>query len=221
MSSTTSPSKKRAVIFDMDGVITDSEPFYAEAINVVLASHGHVLTHDDHRAIMGSSIDYTWEYVIGRFKLGGDVAQWKRQYDKAVVDILKVKPEPSSGLYWLLDELERRKVRIALATSSQLNWAQAITRKLNVEGRFSIIATADMVPHAKPAPDLYLFAAKKLGIPVADCIAIEDSPRGIGSAKAANITTIAIRTPHTAGMDISKADHVIATLRDFDFSWLG
>ncbi len=217
----THPSKKRAVIFDMDGVITDSEPFYAEAINVVLASHGHVLTRDDHRAIMGSSIDYTWEYVIAHFKLNGDVDNWKRQYDKAVVDILRVKAEPALGLYWLLDELDRRKVPFALATSSQPNWAQTITRKLKVEGRFRFIATADMVQHAKPAPDLYLFAARNLDIPPADCLAIEDSPRGIGSAKAASMTTIAIRTPHTAGMDISKADHVIATLHDFDFSWLG
>jgi HAD superfamily hydrolase (TIGR01509 family) len=216
----TYPSKKRAVIFDMDGVITDSEPFYAEAINIVLAGHGHVLTTEDHRAIMGSSIDYTWEFVVSRFKLGGDVAQWKRLYDTAVVDILKVKPEPAPGLYWLLDELEKRKVPIALATSSQLNWAQTITRKLKVEHRFRFIATADMVPHAKPAPDLYLFAAGKLGLPPADCLAIEDSPRGISSAKAAKMTAIAIRTPHTVGMDISKADRIISSLREFDFTLL-
>lgn len=215
------PFKKRAVIFDMDGVITDSEPFYAEAINVVLAGHGHVLTRDDHRAIMGSNIDYTWDYVVRRFKLGGDIAGWKRRYDSAVVEILSKKPEPSPGLYWLLDELDKRKLPVALATSSLLNWAQTVTRRLKVEHRFRFIATADMVPHAKPAPDLYLFAVAKLGLSPAECLALEDSPRGIASAKAAGLTTIGIRTPHTVGMDLSKADRLINSLQDFDLSWLG
>ena len=211
---------KRAVIFDMDGVLTDSEPFYAEAINVVLAARGLHLTEKDHEAIMGSSIDYTWEWVTRRFQLEGSPQQWMASYDRAVVDILGRKVEPSAGLYPLLDQLEKRNVKLALATSSQLNWALTVLKRLDVHNRFPIVVTTEMVEGAKPAPDIYLLAAKKLRLLPADCVAIEDSPRGIGSAKAAGITTVALRTPSTANLDISAADHVIDTLSQFDLAWL-
>ncbi len=211
---------KQAVIFDMDGVITDSEPFYNEAVNEVLRPLGHVLTEDDHRAIMGSSIDYTWEYVIQRFGLQDDVRRWKRQYDGAVLRILKAKAEPAPGLYALLDRLEAKGLKLALATSSQRNWADAVVARLKVTGRFPVIATTEMVPSAKPAPDLYLLTASLLGVPPARCLAIEDSPRGITSAKAAGMTTVAVRSQAVSHLDISAADRIIDSLEAFDLAWL-
>ena len=74
---------KQAVIFDMDGVITDSEPLYGEAVNVVLAKEGLTLSDEDHRAIMGSSIRFTWRYVIDRLGLDGDVEDWTPAYDRS------------------------------------------------------------------------------------------------------------------------------------------
>ncbi|MSQ25019.1 MAG: HAD family phosphatase [Dehalococcoidia bacterium] len=213
--------KKQAVIFDMDGVITDSEPFYAEAVNVVLAERGLALTEENHRAIMGSSIDYTWQWVMDHFHLPGKISQWKAPYDRAVVDILSRKVERAPGLMELLDAITQRKLKIGLATSSQLNWAETVLARLKVRDRFLTIATAEMVAEAKPAPDLYLFAARQLGVAPAACIAIEDSPRGIGSAKNAGITTVAVRTPSTEGMDISAADYIIDSLGEFDLRWLG
>ncbi|MBI3744383.1 MAG: HAD family phosphatase [Chloroflexi bacterium] len=211
---------KGAVIFDMDGVITDSEPLYGQAVNVVLHGLGHHMSDEDHAAIMGSSIDYTWEWVIKRYNLHGDVAHWKREYDKAVVDLLSANVEPAPGLYALLDRLETAKCKIGLATSSQLNWVEAVLKRLKVDGRFKAIASTEMVREAKPAPDLYLLAARKLDAPPKECVAIEDTPRGIMSAKAAGMTTIAVRTPSTAHMDISQADHVIDSLDKFDLRWL-
>ena len=77
-----------------------------------------------------------------------------------------------------------------------------------------------MVEAAKPAPDLYLLAAGKLGVAPERCLAIEDTPRGIASAKAAGMDAVAVRTESTAGMDISAADYAIDRLSDFDFAWL-
>lgn len=204
----------------MDGVITDSEPLYNEAVNVVLAPEGLTLSDDDHRAIMGSSIRYTWRYVIDRFGLAGEVEDWTPAYDVAVAEVLSANAVAAEGLEWLLGGIKKRGLRIGLATSSRTNWTEAILKRLGVTEDFEAIATTDMVDAAKPAPDLYLLAAGKLGVSPERCLALEDTPRGIASAKAAGMTAVAVRTESTAGMDISAADYAIDRLTDFDFAWL-
>ena len=211
---------KQAVIFDMDGVITDSEPLYAEAVNAVLADRGLFLTREDHRHIMGSSIDYTWTWVMERFGLDGGLEQWEAPYDLAIVDLLGTRSTPAPGLYDLLDGLESRGVKLGLATSSLTCWAEVVLAKLGVAERFPAIAACDMVAEAKPAPDLYLLAAEKLGAEPARCLAIEDTPRGIASARNAGMSVVGVRTESTAHMDISEADFSIQSLGEFDFSWL-
>lgn len=210
----------QAVIFDMDGVITDSEPFYGEAVNAALNGTGHRLTAEDHSAIMGSSIDYTWEWVIERFKLKGPAEQWQAKYFREVVHILEEKAEPMPGIYALLDGLCARELKLGLATSSQRAWADAILGKLGVAERFQAIATRDMVRDAKPAPDLYLLAARGLGIRPSACLAVEDSPRGIQAARRAGMPVVALRTASTAGLDISGADFLLDGLDQFDYAWL-
>ncbi len=205
----------KAVIFDMDGVITDSELLYGEAINVVFEGAPHVLTDDDHRAIMGSSIDYTWDWIMRRFNLSGPVERWKQRYDDAVVRLLTKKAEPTPGIYQLLDDIEQRHVRLGLASSSQHNWVMAVLGKLGLKDRFETVASCEMVPNAKPAPDLYLLAVNKLGVIPSECMAIEDTPRGIQAAKAAGIYTVALRTGPTASLDISEADLIIDSLGRF------
>ena len=212
--------KKQAVIFDMDGVLTDSEPLYAEAVNVALAQTGFALTEEDHRAIMGSSIDYTWEWVMARFSLDRDIGYWKERYDSAVLRLLGEKAEPMPGIYQLLDSLEAQGMKLGLATSSQLNWVKAVLARLGIAGRFGSVAACEMVEHAKPAPDLYLAAARGLGVPPEPCLAIEDTPRGIQSAKSAGMLAIALQTDAMAHMNLSAADHIIGSLDEFDFSWL-
>jgi len=211
---------KQAVIFDMDGVITDSEPLYSEAVNLVLAKAGASLTDEDHRAIMGSSIDFTWQYVIDRFGLEGTLEDWKPSYDHAVVELLSSNVIASDGLGWLLNALKSLGIRIGLATSSQRNWVEAVLSRLAVTDAFDAIATTEMVEQAKPAPDVYLLAATKLGIGPERCIAIEDTPRGIASAKSAGMFVIAVRTGSTAQMDVSAADQVIDNLGHFEMDWL-
>lgn len=214
------PVKIAAVIFDMDGVVTDSEPLFAEAIDAVLCDYGLTMSQQDHLEIMGSSIDYTWNYLLAKHSLDGSLEQWKARYDIAVSSILGQKATSSDGLYQLLDELERREIPIALATSSQLNWVKAVLNRLDLENRFLAIATADMVNQAKPAPDLYLLAAMKLNIPPGLCLAIEDSPRGLSAAKAAGMKTVAVHTKSTANLDVSEADYTIDSLEHFDYAWL-
>ncbi|MDE2723333.1 MAG: HAD-IA family hydrolase, partial [Gemmatimonadota bacterium] len=92
--------------------------------------------------------------------------------------------------------------------------------RIGVVTFFEAVATADMVSASKPEPDLYLLAANKLGVSPRNCLAIEDTPRGIAAAKAAGMVSVAVRTESTAGLDISAADYVISSLSEFDFTWV-
>ena len=204
----------------MDGVITDSEHLYAQAVNLALSGTGEVLTDDDHRQIMGSSIDYTWTWVIDALDLDHDIGYWKSRYDPAVVHLLSEKAPATPGVYELVDALEARDILIGLATSSQENWVRAVLDRLGLAGRFRSVASCDMVENAKPAPDLYLLAAKGLRVPPQECLAIEDTPRGIQSAKSAGMSVVGLKTEALAGADLSQADHITDSLGQFDFAWL-
>ena len=204
----------------MDGVICDSEPLYAEALDEVLGRHGIILDPADHRAVIGSSISYTWRYLIDRFELEGDTRYWARIYDQSVAELLSAKATASDGLHWLLECLKGKGVRIGLATGSKTRWANIILDRLAVVAYFEAIATADMVLASKPAPDLYLLAANKLGISPESCHALDDTPRGIAAANAAGMTSVGVRTESTVGMDISAADYFIDRLDEFDLNWI-
>ena len=210
----------RAVIFDMDGVITDSEPLYANALDFVLNREGHSLAAEDHRAVMRRSATYTWSYVFERLNLSGGIESWLAKYDKVVSDILATNAAANEGLSWLLLGLASRNIRVGLATGSRLKMIQIILDRLGVTDAFEAIATSDMVAAGKRAPDVYLLAARKLRVSPDQCLALDDSPHGLASAKAAGMTTIAVGPVPTDGMGSTNSDYAINRLTGFDFDWL-
>ncbi len=209
-----------AVIFDMDGVLADSEPLYYLSLNQVLQSHGHSLTDEDNRAILGTTVEHTWGWLKERFRLDGRLEDWIGVYDEVILRNLKEKVEPSPGLYALLDALQARDLPIGLASSSQANWVDAVLTTLDVKERFRVVISGDMVTNGKPAPEIFLKAAGELGAEPTRCLVFEDSPHGIQGAKAAGMTVVAVLTPLTRDLDLSPADHRIESLADFDLALL-
>ena len=213
--STTRNPKFQAVIFDMDGVLTDSEPYYHEAINAVLAKHKLFLTEKENEAILGFGVKETWVWLIAHFKLSDKLEQWLAAYDVEVLRILKAKVTPASGLSALIAGFQKRNFRFGLASSSQRNWIDAVLTKLRLTKTFEVIVSGGEVKKGKPNPEIYLKAAEHLGVAPARCLVIEDSPTGIKAGKAAGMTVVAVRTEYTKGLDISKADVVIDSLDKF------
>ena len=209
-----------AVIFDMDGVLADSEPLYHLSLNQVLQAHGHSLTDEDNRIILGTTVDFTWQTLKERFRLDGEIENWIGVYDEVLLKNLKENIEPSPGLYALLDSLDARGLPFGLASSSQANWVDVILTILGVKERFRVVMSGDMVTNGKPAPEIYLTAAGKLGVEPARCLVFEDSPHGIQAGKAAGMTVVAVLTDMTRDMDVSLADHHIESLSDFDLALL-
>ena len=210
-----------AVIFDMDGVLADSEPLYHLSMNQVLQAHGHSLTDEDNRIILGTTVTHTWQWLKDRFGLDGRLEDWIGVYDRVILKNLKENVEPSPGLYDLLDSLKTRGLRIGLASSSQANWVDTVLTTLDVKDRFSVVVSGDMVTNGKPAPEIFLKAAGELGAEPSRCLVFEDSPHGIQAGKAAGMTVVAVLTDLTRDLDLSLADRRIESLLDFDFSLLG
>lgn len=210
-----------AVIFDMDGVLADSEPLYHLSLNQVLQAHGHSLTDEDNRIILGTTVEFTWQTLKDRFRLDGRLEDWIGVYDEVLLKNLRENIAPSHGLYGLLDTLDSRGLPFGLASSSQANWVDVILTILKVKERFQVVMAGDMVANGKPAPEIYLTAAAKLGVDPTRCLVFEDSPHGIQAGKAAGMTVVAVLTDMTRGLNLSMADHHIESLADFDLSLLG
>ena len=211
----------RAVVFDMDGVLADSEPTYLEAVNDVLRPLGKSMTPELHQAIMGHGVEATWEVLIRELNLPGSVADYIPPYDRRLVELLSKLDAPLPGVVSLVTMLHDRRIPIAVASSSLMSWIDALLTGLGLRHAFDALASATEVEHPKPAPDLYLLAASKLGMPPGACIAIEDTPTGLQSAKAAGMFAVQVRASSTAFPPLPEADAVIETLERFDLGLVG
>lgn len=210
----------RAVIFDLDGVIWDGEPLYHEAFNVVLAPLGHYLSEEDYEQIIGQSVEAAWDWVRRRFRLDEPPARYYREYNDAVLKLLERPVDPLPGVRELLAELRRRGVPIGLASASLRQWVEATLRGLRLREAFDATVSASEVERSKPAPDLYLEAARRLGVAAADCLALEDTRAGIVSAKAAGMFAVQVRASSRALPPLPEADMVIEDYSQFDLSLL-
>jgi HAD superfamily hydrolase (TIGR01509 family) len=207
-----------AVVFDMDGVLADSEPVYHAAMQSVLAPLGHVITDDHQRAVMGHSIEDTWAFLQSTFNLEGPLDTLVQAYDQELLRQLALVHQPLPGVRELLAVLRERGVPIAVASSSLPSWIEALLGGLGLADAFEALVSATMVASPKPAPDIYVEAAKRLGKPPERCIAIEDTPTGLASAKAAGMLTVQVRAASTAWPPQPDADVVLETLKSFDLS---
>lgn len=216
-----SAARYRAVIFDMDGVLADSEPTYLEAANVVLAPLGKHLSPEQNTLLIGTSVRHTWGRITEMFGLGGDIDEYVAEYDRALVRLLS-RPRPTlPGVRELLAELDRRAILRALVTSSWQGWADALLGAIGLTGAFPVVVTEEMVENAKPAPDPFLKAAALLGVEPAACIALEDTPSGVRGAKAAGMYAVQVRAASTAFPPLAEADLVLDSLKDFPLDLLG
>jgi len=210
----------RAVIFDLDGVLWDGEPLYHEAFNVVLAPHGHRVTADEYTNIIGLSVEAAWDWVLSRFRIKEPPAPYIDAYDETVLRLLERPMAPLPGVRPLIAELKRLGVPIAVASASLRSWVDATLRGLGLQDAFNATVSASEVQHAKPAPDLYLAAARQLGIEPERCLAFEDTKTGISAAKAAGMFAVQVRAASTALPSIPQADLVLDSYAQFDLSLL-
>ena len=212
----------RAIIFDMDGVLVDSEPLFLSAINRLLEQEGvaAVSQEENEEFLIGTTIDETWRQLKRLRILPLPTETYLSRYDAIVRQLMIEELAPQPGVRELLETCSRRGLPKAVASSSLHKWVDLKLRAIGLEGAFEVVLGGDDVSRGKPEPDIYLKAAERLGIPPGECIAIEDSPIGIAAAVSAGTYTIAVRTDYTRNLDVSLANTILETLEDFDRSLL-
>lgn len=220
----------RAVVFDMDGVLVDSEPAFFEAINVVLTPTGKQITWVSYKSLLGTSTSGTWRNVLEILDLKMEEMQpYIAGFEEILLGVLR-RPHPLlPGVAQLIESLKQRSVPVGLATASREEWVNALLgAALPEKGAaelplvtFDAVVWRQMVETGKPAPDLYLKAAELLSTPAERCIAIEDTPSGIESARAAGMFAVQVRAASTVLPPIKEADLVIDSCAEFPLSLLG
>jgi HAD superfamily hydrolase (TIGR01509 family) len=196
----------------MDGLMFDSEPHSLDSWDAVLKKWGVALDQETIDSVLGLRIDAAAKALITRFVLPDTVeslAKAKTDYQIAHLDG-NVPPMP--GLHELLDEIDRRRLKKAVATSGLRRYAEAVLRVNGLGERFEVLVPGDEVGRGKPAPDIFESAAKALDIAPAHCLVLEDSPAGIAAAKAAGMDCVAVPNKQVSHGDLSGADHIVASL---------
>ena len=202
----------RAVIFDLDGVIADSEHLSTQADDIVLERYGIKMTEKETKEAFGRRVEEIFGDLLKARKLNISIPDLVKEKDTVLDKLMLGKLKPIRNSLALIGFLQRKGFKTALATSSHEDKMVVELRELGIEDLFLVKLTGDDVTKGKPDPQIYLMAAKKLGVSPEECAVIEDSAFGIQSAKNAGMYAIALRSPNSEGQDLSKADLVVNDL---------
>lgn len=205
----------KAVLFDMDGLMVDTEPLHLQAFNKALEKYGKHLTEEENtkRYIGTPDIDGAKDMVV-RFNLPISAKELVLTKQENTKQLLRNNIVAQPGLVALMTNLHKNGYKIAIASSSRLENIQTVIDGLKITSLIGALASTDEVEHGKPAPDVYLLAAKKLGVNPSECLVLEDAPKGVQAGKVAGMVVFAIPSQYTKGEDFSLADKVLNSLSE-------
>ncbi len=201
-------SETKAFIFDMDGVLIDSENLYKIIEKELFDEVGAQIDHEEHIAYQGCSNPDMWGLIKQKHKLSHSLDDLVGMTVEKVIWYFNSLPaiEPMPGVTDLLQLLKSKGLKLALASSSTIEVIRIILSKTGLEHFFNVIADSTEAGAGKPDPAIFLLAQKKLGLPKENCVIIEDSTNGIKAAVAAGIRCIAFNGPGSEHQDQSAAD---------------
>lgn len=180
-----------AVLWDMDGTLVDTEPYWMATEEAIAEEHGGTWTHADAMQLVGNELIVSGEYIKAKLGLAQSAEEVVEMLLDGVVDQVRHAVPWCPGARELLLALHDAGVPCALVTMSYQRFVAPILEHLPPE-TFRVIVTGDMVDNGKPHPEPYLTAAAALGVDAADCVAIEDSPTGATSAAAAGCRVLVV-----------------------------
>ncbi len=213
----------KAVIFDMDGVLIDSEPLWQEAGKETLEHFGVSLSSDQYHSSTGLRTEEWVDHWFRHFGIPHSQApEAVELIIRKAIEKTGLYGKPFPGVAGIIDFFRQHNYRIGLATSSPLSLVEVVIKKLNLENTFQAVASAEFLPYGKPHPQVYLDCAEALNCRPTECIAFEDSFNGLIAAKAARMKCVVV--PAAAQYEQARwdaADLKLGRLADFSELELG
>jgi beta-phosphoglucomutase len=209
--------RARGFVFDLDGTVVSNMALHAEAFIRFTERHGlPPLTLEMRARLDGKRNSDIFPILFDRPLSAEDIRSLEHEKETTYRELSKGRLTPLAGLPRLLACLERLGLPAAIATSSPAENVPHTLRELGLAERLRHVARSDQVPRGKPHPDVFLEAARLIGVPPQDCLAFEDAPAGIRAARAAGMTCVAILTSFTEQEFVAHDAPVDAAVADFD-----
>lgn len=223
--STTKPQPRLAdfdaVIFDMDGVLIDSEPLWKIAMEYVFGQYGSTLTHQDFQKTVGLRIDEVITFWNTHENWGlQDLQKVEMQIIDKLISLIEQNPQPLLGVIDMLNFLQAQDKKIGLATSSSQKLIETVLNSLGIRAFFDFTYSAEFETYGKPHPGVYIKVATELGVQVQKCLVIEDSFNGVLAGLAAKMKVCCIpEKTHFPNPRLAVADFEFSDLSQLLATW--
>lgn len=205
----------KAVIFDLDGVIIDSEPLHFLSDKTLLEKLEIKVPENYLDTFIGVTNPVMWKEIINEFNIQKDLQEILNLQLSLKLKLLKKSTLAAiEGIPQLLNELYIQDIPVGIASSSSSIFIKEVINKLHVRKYISLWVSAENVEKSKPEPDVFIKAAELLGISPEQCIVIEDSKNGVIAAKKAGMKCIGFKNPNSGNQDLSKADSIVASIHE-------
>lgn len=202
----------KAVIFDCDGTLVDSEPLARRAWEDTLAPLGYTVPEADYAGLVGLPYARVHAHFAHRVPAMPDAATFWTGYSGALFGLIDTELEPFEDALETLAGLRERGIAVAVASSSPRERLDRTLRRAGLQGGFAVEVAGDEVARGKPSPDMFLVAAERLGTAPADCVVVEDSPPGVAAGRAAGMRTVAVARAPSDAARLGDADAVVDRL---------
>lgn len=208
-------------IFDMDGVIVDSEYTYFKSKTDILHEAGHDVPVSYQYQFMGTTSDFMWQSMKEEFNLPQTVEEYGKEMNRRRDEIIqKDGVQPIANVRDLIKRLSEAGFKLGVASASRKEEIIRNLKELGLDSYFTQAVSAEEVEHSKPEPDVFLHTAELLGSKPSDCIVIEDTKNGTRAAKAAEMYCVGFANPNYPAQDLSCADEIIKDFREINENWL-
>lgn len=219
MNSSENRKALKAVIFDMDGVIINSESIHFKIECRSFELLGINVPDKEHYSYVGATLDELWKRVALRHHLKKSAEELTEFHIKQVLDgFSSMDLSPIIGFDKIVNDLKKHGIKMALASSSPRQLINIILNKLNLSNCFDIIVSGEEVERSKPAPDIFIKAREMLDISRENCVIIEDSHNGLMAANAAGIKCVGFQNPDSGVQDLRCADLIVHEYSELNFN---
>ncbi len=211
---TTDNGPIRAVVFDLDGLMFNTEEVFHRSGTELLRRRGKVPSPDLFDRMMGRRPHEALQVMIDLMELSDSIPQLQTESEEIFTAMLDAHLAPMPGLLELLELIERRAMPKGVATSSPRRYLDGLLRRFGLSHRFAMVLTSEDVTHGKPHPEIYLRAAERMGVEPRAMLVLEDSEAGTRAAAAAGAHIISVPHAHSRAHDFSVAKAIAASLAD-------